>query len=207
METPSDLLRRYAPDEIARGGVHAGYPHAWPKIKAHVRDEAGNICVRCLHPYTIGAHGNGEWSPCSMGCLHRGPVRYREDALTGDWRWKTINLDTIGMTAGDAHWDTEASGERVRRYVVEAQWRILTVHHLNGQKEDCRWFNLPPLCQRCHLTIQGRVVMARVWPWEHSTWFQPYVAAYYAVEYLGEELPRERVMARLDELLALERAA
>jgi hypothetical protein len=49
--------------------------------------------------------------------------------------------------------------------------------------------------------------MARVWPWEHSTWFEPYVAAYYALVYLGEELTREETMERLDELLALERAA
>jgi hypothetical protein len=90
---------------------------------------------------------------------------------------------------------------------VEARWRILTVHHLNGDKYDCRWWNLAALCQRCHLTIQGKVQMARVWPWEHSEWFKPYVAGYYAWAYLGEELSREEVEARLDELLALERAA
>jgi hypothetical protein len=49
--------------------------------------------------------------------------------------------------------------------------------------------------------------MARVWPWEHSDWFKPYVAGYYAAVYLGEELTREQVDARLDELLALERVA
>jgi len=90
---------------------------------------------------------------------------------------------------------------------VQALARILTVHHLNGDKRDCRWWNLAALCQRCHLTIQGRVVMARVWPWEHSDWFKPYVAGYYASVYLGEELDREKVEARLDELLGLERVA
>ena len=79
------------------------------------------------------------------------------------------------------------------------------LHHLNGGKLDCRWWNLAALCQRCHLRIQGRVVMARVWPWEHSDWFKPYVAGYYASVYLGEELDREQTQERLDELLDLER--
>ena len=48
---------------------------------------------------------------------------------------------------------------------------------------------------------------ARVWPWEHSDWFKPYVAGYYAFAYLGEDLTRAEVEARLDELLALERIA
>jgi len=88
---------------------------------------------------------------------------------------------------------------------VEAHWRILTVHHLDGDKANCRWWNLVALCQRCHLTVQGRVVMARVWPWEHSAWFRPYVAGYYASVYLGEELTRAEVSDRLEELLDLER--
>lgn len=86
-------------------------------------------------------------------------------------------------------------------------WRILTVHHLDGNKANCRWWNLVALCQRCHLQIQGRVRMERVWPWEHSEWFRPYVAGFYAWMYLGEDLTRDQVDARLDELLALERAS
>ena len=87
------------------------------------------------------------------------------------------------------------------------EWRILTVHHLDGCKGNCRWWNLAALCQRCHLTIQGRVRMERVYPWPHSEWFRPYVAGYYAWTYLGEDLTREQVEARMDELLALECAA
>ena len=88
----------------------------------------------------------------------------------------------------------------------EAEWRILTVHHLNGVKYDCRWWNLVSLCQRCHLRVQRVVVMDRVWPWPHSEWFKPYVAGYYASVYLEEELTRAEAEARLDELLALEAA-
>ncbi len=132
---------------------------------------------RCVRCGHPYRKGDGEWSPCDDHCTHEGPTR--------DWF-----LDDV---------------EGV--YLREAQWRILTVHHLDGDKANCRWWNLASLCQRCHLTIQGRVVMARVWPWEHSDWFKPYVAGYYASVYLGEELNRRDVEARLDELLALERAA
>lgn len=85
-----------------------------------------------------------------------------------------------------------------------ARWRILTVHHLDGDKANCRWWNLAALCQRCHLEIQGRVRMHRSYHGEHSAWFRPYVAGFYAFTFLREDLTRAEVEARLDELLALE---
>ncbi len=85
---------------------------------------------------------------------------------------------------------------------------MLTVHHLNLVRSDCHWSNLLPLCQRCHLRVQGRVNLDRPWVMtEHSEWFRPFVAAHYARKYLGETLTREETLARLDELLALERLA
>lgn len=84
----------------------------------------------------------------------------------------------------------------------------LTVHHLDIDPSNSRWWNLLPLCQRCHLSIQGRVDLARPWVMaEHSEWFKPYVAGWYALRYLGEELDRDQTLARLPELLALERVA
>jgi hypothetical protein len=80
----------------------------------------------------------------------------------------------------------------------------LTVDHLSGDKADNRWFNLAALCQRCHLSVQGRVILERPWMFEHSAWFRPYVAGYYAWRYLELELTREEVEARLDELVRLE---
>lgn len=46
----------------------------------------------------------------------------------------------------------------------------------------CAWHNIPALCQVCHLIIQHKVVMERGWMFEHTTWFRPYVAAYYGVQ-------------------------
>jgi hypothetical protein len=82
-------------------------------------------------------------------------------------------------------------------------WRILTVHHLDGDKSNCRWWNLAALCQRCHLAIQGKVKMHQTYAWPHSEWFRPYVAAFYAYTIAGEDLSREEVEACLPELLAL----
>lgn len=205
----SDLLRVYLdPAEIGQDG----YPFAWHKpperyaaigdygyevvplgdlsIKNFIRERDGHRCLRCGHPYRKGEHGNGEWSPCDDGCTHSGP---------GRWRFKTA-LDRAWMywLGGESPpWASPSALD------VEAQWRILTVHHLNGIKHDCRWWNLVSLCQRCHLSVQSRVVMEREYDRAHSEWFRPFVAAFYAWQYLGEEISREEADARREELLAL----
>jgi len=207
------LLRVYETRELARDG----YPVAWRRcpfclgagrvfrpefgcaiacdacsqrgsIKALVRELAGHRCVRCGHPYRTGAHGTGEWSPCDAGCghQHRGPLRV---LMGGEWVEVKDATPMLWLRDGAQ---------------VEAGWRILTVHHLTGEKADCRWWNLAALCQRCHLTIQGRVVMERAFILEHTAWFKPYAAGFYAWKYEGFELSREETLARLDELLALE---
>ena len=52
---------------------------------------------------------------------------------------------------------------------------MLTVHHLDGDKTNCEWWNLPPLCQRCHLKIQAKVDMNQLYMFEHADWFAPYL--------------------------------
>lgn len=84
---------------------------------------------------------------------------------------------------------------------------VLTVHHADGDKSNCLWWNLLPLCQRCHLRIQGKVDLDRPWVLDHSEWFQPFVAGFYAHKYLGLELTRAEVESRLDYYLSLERLA
>lgn len=84
----------------------------------------------------------------------------------------------------------------------------LTVHHLDIDPSNNRWWNLLPLCQRCHLRIQGRVDLRRPWVMlPHSEWFKPFVAGYYAWRYLGADLTRDTVMSDLDYYLNLEREA
>lgn len=68
--------------------------------------------------------------------------------------------------------------------------RCLTVHHLDGDKSNCRWWNLLALCQACHLSVQARVIPERPWLWEHTAWFRPYVAGFYAYYYGAIEITR-----------------
>ena len=236
--TDLTIFRTYEPHELGKDG----YPIAWHDIttayreqfergliaynpdafygrgiKHLVREQAGNRCIRCGHPYVVGESGAWEdtpgshpaeamaetlegmdfgaldatvknvkgtlWSRCDGLCTHRGPIRVNGGIFEDE-------TPVIHVNAG---------------HVVEAPWRILTVHHLNERKHDCRWHNLCSLCQRCHLYIQRKVEMNQVFPFEHSEWFKPYAAAFYAYSYLGEELTREETMERLDELLGLER--
>jgi len=196
-----DLLRVYFdPKEI--GGD--GYPYKWHQqtsmlrpdmgpdvtevvfpIKDMIRERDGHRCLRCRHPYT---KGEGEWSRCDDQCRHGGPVQ-----LLSTEGWVDVR-PTPSAWGASVH--AAGSGR--------AQWRILTVHHLNGVKYDCRWWNLVSLCQRCHLTIQGKVIMDRPWSKPHSEWFRPFVAGFYAWKYLDEEISREEAVERMDQLLALE---
>lgn len=78
----------------------------------------------------------------------------------------------------------------------------LTVHHLDLDPSNCRWWNLAPLCQRCHLQIQAKVVMERVWMFDHTPWFRPYVAGYYAY-HAGLSDDRADVEPLIDRLIAM----
>lgn len=176
------LLRLYSSEECGPRGYPVPWESGKPRIPDLVRELAGHRCVRCQHPFICG-ETPGEWSPCDDRCTHdTREVRWLN--RMGDWTTAPINIEPNAAQ--------------------EARYRVLTVHHLTGEKADCRWWNLAALCQRCHLEIQGRVRMERIYILEHSEWFKPYAAGYYAWTYLGEDLSREQVVERQDELLALE---
>jgi hypothetical protein len=195
-------------------------------IKDMIRDLTGHRCIRCGHPYVVGQEQFWDetveedssesllaltlfdeeptdeprvkrdrpkhWSPCDDLCTHGGLFRWRIGGEEVPWTSRE------GAPAMLRHLMTAAE--------VQAAWRILTVHHLDGNKRNCLWWNLASLCQRCHLTIQKRVVMEQVWPTEHSEWFKIHAAAWYATKYEHNPLvTRAEARARMDELLAYER--
>jgi hypothetical protein len=199
------VFRLYADDELGKDG----YPRAWHQfevddlgigvatvrdfgIKHLVRANADHRCIRCGHPYQNGAHGTGEWSPCDEKCgYEHSPLRAVYEADD-----QIVFAEAPGLCA------PVVDGTLVR---IEAQWRILTVHHANGVKADCRWWNLLALCQRCHFTIQGRVDLERAFILEHSEWFRIYAAGWYALKYEDRAITREEAAERMDELLSYER--
>lgn len=160
------------------------YPREWPERAKNVKDAADWRCVRCGHPH----ESPKERIPCDDKC-----------DLT-----KHIEI---------AHIATMLQDEDEKLYLfrrADNLWpsqrqRVLTVHHLDGQKYNLAWWNLAALCQVCHLQIQGKVNMFQQYPLEHSSWFRPYVAGFYARVYLDQYLERAEVEERMDELLALER--
>jgi hypothetical protein len=208
----SELLRQY---EVWECGLD-GYPFAWhhgipvpfgqartieeaagahvPAIKDLIREQAGHRCQRCGHPYRVGEHGNGEWSPCDERCAHGGSLDLR-------WRYPDEKEWKYGRD-----WIAPRRKFRDQHAIFEAQWRILTCHHLTGVKSDCRPFNLVALCQKCHLSIQRRVTMEQIYAFEHSEWFKPYAAAYYALVYEDRTITIEEARGEMDRLLAYERA-
>lgn len=90
--------------------------------------------------------------------------------------------------------------ERCKHGHDPASGHTLTVHHLDMNPSNNRWWNLAALCQRCHLHIQHKVVMSRPFLFEHSEWFKPHVAGYYA-HCRGEDDSRAAVMPRIAEIL------
>lgn len=162
--------------------------------RLRVRAEAGHRCIRCSHPFESGNHGKGEWSPCDEQCAHNGPIRvfYLDDCSRDGWTVLDKSVRNAGVIAKEGH-------------AVEAQWRILTVHHLDGDKANDAWWNTLALCQRCHLQIQTRVDPSIPWFLEHSDWFKPYAAGFYAFKYEGKLITREEADTRMDELLRYER--
>lgn len=154
-----------------------------------VREAAGHRCIRCGHPFKTGATPP-EWSPCDERCTHAGPLM-AADPIQGP-------LFFAGPTVAQV---------TARHGSCFAQWRVLTVHHFDGDKANDAWWNCLSLCQRCHLEIQCKVDPRIPFFFEHSDWLKPYVAGFYAHKYEGLDLTREEVMARLPELLAYEHKA
>lgn len=71
--------------------------------------------------------------------------------------------------------------ERCKHPNDRASGHVLTVHHLDGNKSNCADWNLAALCQRCHLSIQGRVKLDQLFfadILDVSEWFKPHLEGY-----------------------------
>ena len=91
-------------------------------------------------------------------------------------------------------------------HTLNGKQRMLTVHHMDGDKENCQWWNLLALCQVCHLSLQAMVNPFRPFAGKHSAWLRPYVAGFYAWHYPGKKYSRPYVEKNLERLLELGRS-
>lgn len=86
---------------------------------------------------------------------------------------------------------------RCRHGIIRGRRGVLNygVHHLDGDKGNCRWWNLLALCNSCHLSVQARVIPERPYLFAHSPWFVPYVSGFFAWYYGGVEItPRQAAL-------------
>lgn len=113
---------------------------------------------------------------------------------------RMVSLATVGKVVGSFDSLLMPCDERCT-HPQDGKLRVLTVHHLDNDKANVRWWNLAALCQVCHLQIQGKVQVGQAYLHPHTEWFRPYVAGFYAFTILGEDLTRAEVEARLEELL------
>lgn len=84
---------------------------------------------------------------------------------------------------------------------VNAIHRVLTVHHMDGNRANNTWWNLAVLCQRCHLTIQSTLDLdqAVLIPDLHGDWLTPYLQGYLRNKIRnGEQPPIGRPLAMED---------
>lgn len=72
----------------------------------------------------------------------------------------------------------------LKRHNIAAGF-MLTVHHFDGNKGNCLLWNLPALCQRCHLRIQARVDLRQPVLVLPSVWAMPYIAGFLEANDLG----------------------
>lgn len=179
-----------------RLNIQGEYPPDWKVISDATWAAAGHRCIRCSHPYRKG-ESNPQWSQCDEQCRHGGPLGY---LLHGDV------VDAIPNTRLTAA-QMVAFVPKMNIKGIVAEYRVGTVHHLDGNKSNCVWWNLLALCQRCHLTIQSRVDPQISYFLDHSEWFKPYVAGFYAKKYEGKDVTREEAEARMEQLLAYEKVA
>ncbi len=173
-----------------RLAITGEYPPDWKAQSDERWASVGHRCVRCGHPYKKGEHGKGQWTPCDERCNHAGPIARLIPGCAEPDRLAPRIASSVVAEFGAGS--------------VVSEWRIGTVHHLDGNKANCAWWNLLPLCQRCHLTIQGKVNPHQPFMLEHSEWFKPYVAGFYAKKYEGRDITREEADAEMERLLKYE---
>jgi hypothetical protein len=123
--------------------------------------------------------------------------RHQFDSLTGAPKPCDVNCD---VTRGRVD---RSLGRGVLRHDHESPGLNFGVHHLDGDRGNQRWWNLPALCNSCHLFIQARVILERAWLFEHSPWFVPYVCGFYAWYFGGREISRAEAIAEPERWLAL----
>lgn len=187
-------------------GSGLGYPDEWPAVSLETKHEAGWRCCRCGHPSAILVEGVRmaglrPGDPPKMGIDGELAILLGVCSLTAEYPGPSSRVPLVWLRFDRLPCDEQCThASPCTLEDIEAGYnphRVLTVHHLDGVKANLAWWNLTPLCQRCHLQIQAIVKLDQIYMHPHSDWFLPYVAGYYAHRVLGESPTRAEVEADL----------
>lgn len=151
-----------------------------------VKAAVGNRCVRCHHP-----DGDRMFTTTDVNNVVEAEAIYGSRAHVRDIPegWRVLVLSRCD--------------DQCQHVQVPAKMRVLTVHHMTGDKSNNAWWNLLPLCQVCHLQVQSKVLPEVPYLWKHSAWFVPYVCGFYAHYYGRIDITREQADADPDRWLAM----
>lgn len=155
------------------------------------RASVGNRCIRCGHP-----EGDRMWTTADVHRVIELEAMHSRALVWEKFGGKEWERSTASRCMGGP-WMVTLPVPCTERctHPKDGKLRILTVHHLTGQKDDNRWWNLLPLCQSCHLTIQGKVIPEQAYLHPHTPWFVPYVCGFYAATIGGMDITREEADA------------
>jgi len=105
------------------------------------------------------------------------PVNWKEiaEAVRRQANYRCVRCGHPNDVRGDIPCD---KGCKLEYHESDGKQRVLTVHHIDMNKANCKWWNLAALCQICHLQIQHKLNVNQMWWTSHSLWFKPYLAGF-----------------------------
>ncbi|MDE3097418.1 MAG: hypothetical protein KGK07_15645 [Chloroflexota bacterium] len=130
-----------------------------------------------------------EWPALSLGLKQGAGWRCERCGHPDDPALRTL----MGVRPGRLPCDGRCT------HATDGKQRMLTVHHLDGNKANLERFNLAVLCQACHLSVQARVDFYRPYFLPHTPWMARHVEAFnvWAAEHGRPALPNALGQPRL----------
>lgn len=143
------------------------YPWNWRRISYRAKRLHGFRCERCHHPHVprrperiIYDLWNHDWEVTASVVWARAP----RTTLAFAWPWRRVRQNT--------------KCDGFCTHAGDSKHRILTTHHLDGDKSNWRLWNLAALCQVCHLQVQAKICWDQTYLGEHSIWLIWHIERY-----------------------------
>jgi len=153
------------------------YPHNWARISYRVKRVHRFRCERCGHPHVPAQPKNGILDLWNNDFGLEQLAMFPSEWVTGRGR------RSVGMARPAYERDTLCDSlcehdPPFTNLLHKGKPRVLTVHHLDGDKSNCALWNLAALCQVCHLEVQAKVAWEQTYFLPHSPWMTWHIKRY-----------------------------